>query len=288
MWDFWKIIHMLRKNLWIALAGLLVFFVLYWLTHRSCDAFQNNVSISETSKWRCLPGISAPLQKNMYGDVECMSMDYKNCLWGPNCNDLLYIPSQYLKPLACGDMHKSIYGNTGYDNPKHWCTKGDLQIVTKTITLLHSNPYISIDNRSNVDIEFKQGEININYTINLDTANVIKDKVNENTFFNFFFEYMDRLYVFQVEGSNKENYYDIFFHKELERSFPLSVIQKPYTFESLNRLLNYPQQYSGEPWNIPLQNIRLDFIYDIQQERAKPFVKGTLPYKYIPGKFKST
>ena len=26
-----------------------------------------------------------------------------------------------MKPLVCGKMHQTVWGATGYEDPKHWC-----------------------------------------------------------------------------------------------------------------------------------------------------------------------
>ena len=61
-----------------------------------------------------------------------MSQNNKDCLWRNNdveCNILLTSTPKYLKPLVCGDMHKKVWGDTGYDNQSHWCTKGKQHFV---------------------------------------------------------------------------------------------------------------------------------------------------------------
>ncbi|HKS21594.1 MAG TPA: serine protease [Thermoanaerobaculia bacterium] len=52
------------------------------------------------------------------GNPACASYDQKTCLWGATVADL---DLSKLKPLACGEMHRSVWGVTGYEDPKHWC-----------------------------------------------------------------------------------------------------------------------------------------------------------------------
>lgn len=74
-------------------------------------------------KWRCYPGIDTPL-KRVGKDVACLSSNGRDCHWG-SCHNNTQIPEDnQLRPLVCGDMHNRTWGSRGYDNPNHWCTKG--------------------------------------------------------------------------------------------------------------------------------------------------------------------
>ena len=53
------------------------------------------------------------------GNPACASYDQKTCLWGVAVADLDF---SKLKPLVCGAMHRSVWGATGYEDPKHWCS----------------------------------------------------------------------------------------------------------------------------------------------------------------------
>lgn len=84
---------------------------------------------SEPTPWKCYTGINTPLRKNAAGDVECMAVNGKDCLWSKeDCEKNLSKPVESVKPLTCGEIHKSFYGSPGYDNPEHWCSKGKLLI----------------------------------------------------------------------------------------------------------------------------------------------------------------
>ncbi|HEY6138232.1 MAG TPA: serine protease [Thermoanaerobaculia bacterium] len=52
------------------------------------------------------------------GNPACASYDQKRCLWGASVADLDF---SRLKPLVCGEMHRSVWGMTGYEDPRHWC-----------------------------------------------------------------------------------------------------------------------------------------------------------------------
>jgi hypothetical protein len=53
------------------------------------------------------------------GDPACVSYDGRACLWGMAFND---IDQTRVKELVCGEAHKKIWGATGYEDPKHWCS----------------------------------------------------------------------------------------------------------------------------------------------------------------------
>jgi hypothetical protein len=80
--------------------------------------------LNNETPWKCLPGIPVPLRKNVMGDVECMSFNYRDCLWQGSdgaCQALNNNKPASLAPLACGEMHNRNYGGSGYDSPGHWC-----------------------------------------------------------------------------------------------------------------------------------------------------------------------
>jgi hypothetical protein len=84
--------------------------------------------IKAAQAWKCVPNINVPLRLNARNEVECMSTDGQACNFqgtAQQCRDMLASPpSERMKPLACGDMHKQIHGYTGYDRPEHWCAQG--------------------------------------------------------------------------------------------------------------------------------------------------------------------
>ncbi len=101
----------------------------YQYLYKCCG---NTDMVSKPSNWQCLPNILTPLRKNSKGNVECAATDGKNCLWQndlASCQNLVNSMPQNLQPLACGDMHKQIYGGTGYDTPGHWCSAGYSELV---------------------------------------------------------------------------------------------------------------------------------------------------------------
>jgi len=83
--------------------------------------------------WGCVSGIDVPVSLNENGDVQCMATDGVNCLWG-QCQEKLKNQPQSIKPLTCGDVHKKIYGGTGYDTPDHWCSKARPELKGKVKT----------------------------------------------------------------------------------------------------------------------------------------------------------
>jgi hypothetical protein len=62
-----------------------------------------------------------------HGDVQCLSGDGENCSWFINekdCDDNYDIQMSMpnVQDITCGDKHKAKFGNSGYDNPLHWCS----------------------------------------------------------------------------------------------------------------------------------------------------------------------
>jgi hypothetical protein len=66
-------------------------------------------------------------RKNSSGDAEALYNDATNILWYSSEKDAAQALSNStlsnMKPLACGETHKSVHGVTGYDDPSHWCTQ---------------------------------------------------------------------------------------------------------------------------------------------------------------------
>jgi hypothetical protein len=61
-------------------------------------------------------------------DPACLSLNGKDCEWNKGHCDkdgkrTTKFVSGKIDPLYCGEMHKKHYGDTGYGNPKHWCTR---------------------------------------------------------------------------------------------------------------------------------------------------------------------
>lgn len=91
----------------------------------------NKDNIQYPTNWKYIHGISVPLRENNNKDVECLSNDNKHCLWRQQISlDDANSPDSQWKPLTCGDMHKNLYGTTGYEKPSHWCAKGQRALST--------------------------------------------------------------------------------------------------------------------------------------------------------------
>jgi hypothetical protein len=74
-------------------------------------------------------GISTPIRLNRNYEVECLSLNGKDCInekvqSSEDCYKFTLQNELTLKPLVCGQMHKSIYGKEGYGDAEHWCEKG--------------------------------------------------------------------------------------------------------------------------------------------------------------------
>jgi hypothetical protein len=59
-------------------------------------------------------------------DVQCASLDGKTCWSAGPCADklkkLAAAPTAF-KVLTCGESHRKVWGFTGYDQPRHWCSQ---------------------------------------------------------------------------------------------------------------------------------------------------------------------
>ena len=122
--------------LYIILAFLLGF-LLKSLLNKKNGSKEN--FFAEPSSWSCANNIMTPVRMNDKGDVECMATNGRDCLWTADlntCNNTIGQNNDItkLKPLACGDMHKSIYGDTGYDSSNHWCAKTKAAFVPPPVT----------------------------------------------------------------------------------------------------------------------------------------------------------
>jgi len=80
------------------------------------------------SQWYCGGdgyGFDTPFRYNSLGDVECFSIDGKECAWGhgtgKECVQYVNTNNKYLRPLVCGEMHAKVKGGDGYSTTNHWC-----------------------------------------------------------------------------------------------------------------------------------------------------------------------
>lgn len=77
--------------------------------------------------WKCATNDNKSwniLRRNSDGLIMCMANDGKNCIWFNNkddCANKLAAPGDNINPLICGAMNKSLWGEAGVDDPKHWC-----------------------------------------------------------------------------------------------------------------------------------------------------------------------
>jgi hypothetical protein len=84
--------------------------------------------------FKCFNNILTPIRINNNGNVECVAVDGRNCLWSNNiesCNNLIkqYENSSQLKPFVCGEMDKSTWRSTGYNFNNYWCALGKKQLM---------------------------------------------------------------------------------------------------------------------------------------------------------------
>lgn len=74
--------------------------------------------------WVCgIDGMNAPIRVNKNKDIECMSLNNKDCLWRPDiksCQDTIKTTdTSLIKPLDCGPMYQQVYNQNGYSGG--WC-----------------------------------------------------------------------------------------------------------------------------------------------------------------------
>jgi hypothetical protein len=53
------------------------------------------------------------------GNPACASYNGRDCLWGLNNNQIDF---NRVHPLICGAGHRAVYGITGYEDSRHWCS----------------------------------------------------------------------------------------------------------------------------------------------------------------------
>lgn len=82
----------------------------------------NNNSTLGDQGYECINWMNSNLALKLGndGNVECASVDGKNCI--ANCNEVYDLPIIYGKPLVCGSQHYKLYNFTGYDDKSHWCS----------------------------------------------------------------------------------------------------------------------------------------------------------------------
>ncbi|WGS46889.1 metallophosphoesterase [Burkholderia sp. JSH-S8] len=87
----------------------------------------NNAYADLYAKWSRV-GAGVPVSYNALGEGMCYSRDGVNCT-----ADISRFGFDPKVPLVCGDLHKKIWGNTGYSEPGHWCN-GIVRPFTLAIT----------------------------------------------------------------------------------------------------------------------------------------------------------
>ena len=93
-------------------------------------AARRNRNSGRATAWKCYRGFGAPMRRAASGEIECMSHNHKDCLWGGRCD--LRRKRDNGRNLACGVHHSRKWGGTGYGNVRHWCSKLNKIIPSKT------------------------------------------------------------------------------------------------------------------------------------------------------------
>jgi hypothetical protein len=80
-------------------------------------------AIAETGPWQTrsfpAPNGGSLVYRIVNGNPECASYDGRNCLWGQAMNTIRFGD---VRPLVCGADHRTKWGVTGYNDPRHWCS----------------------------------------------------------------------------------------------------------------------------------------------------------------------
>lgn len=80
--------------------------------------------LSLANSWQCLRGIAPAVRLNAQGDVEAVTRDGKHPI---GCKQGLPAAHE-IRPLACGEPHKRIWGWPGYGTAGHWCEQARAQL----------------------------------------------------------------------------------------------------------------------------------------------------------------
>jgi hypothetical protein len=87
--------------------------------------------ISANFHWYCMKfnEIFLPISITNEDEIQCLSTNHTHCVTHTtSINECQLIiqqtVDQQIQPLVCGKMYESIYGESGYDNPNHWCYYG--------------------------------------------------------------------------------------------------------------------------------------------------------------------
>lgn len=112
-------------------------YVILYVLNNNADSIKrflyNKDTVEYPTQWQYVRDVNVPLRQNNNKDVECLSSDGKNCLWKQKMPlNEVNAPNKEWQPVACGDMHKQLWGKTGYENPRHWCAKGYRALADST------------------------------------------------------------------------------------------------------------------------------------------------------------
>jgi hypothetical protein len=100
-------------------------------------------------KWGAVNQVT-PVSLNPNGDVQCMSENARDCLWGPDetvCNNHITNPPQNINQLVCGTMHTTQWGGPGYEDPGHWCSTAKTRLSDGLTSVTNNNDWIKVDGR---------------------------------------------------------------------------------------------------------------------------------------------
>jgi cytolysin (calcineurin-like family phosphatase) len=121
----------------------------------------NSAYASLFARWEKNSAYNIFVSQNPYGDVMCFSYD------GINCSSATTPPQTgtLFKPLVCGKIHKTYWGDDGYTKEEHWCNEG-LNKFTLAVTSDPQYPWLNEGNIPSSGNEARDSTQSITQTYN--------------------------------------------------------------------------------------------------------------------------
>lgn len=97
-------------------------------------------AVATPSEWKTLDDQRYRVEAD--GNFSCYSEDGIHCKPGaPSTNP------ERVKPLVCGNAHRSVWGTTGYDTSAHWCNEAHANLFAawKDYDVLAHSGYLSVN-----------------------------------------------------------------------------------------------------------------------------------------------
>ncbi|KAF0705238.1 hypothetical protein AaE_014615 [Aphanomyces astaci] len=88
------------------------------------------LAVIMSNGWKCIAqpsnGAVTAVQLNSDDEVQCLGFNSRDCVYFHSMQDCHanLNPAKSVNPLVCGNMHKNVWGVSGYDSASHWCAAG--------------------------------------------------------------------------------------------------------------------------------------------------------------------